>query len=87
LESRLKQSVQVPNSAVGDRRPAAHLRDKCTVAWLPAHDGPDAYTAGTLFPRSSKKAACAINVASGNRPLVVLANLSGGGGRLRQRCR
>ena len=33
--------------------------------------------AGTLFPRSSKKAARAINAASGNRPLVVLANLSG----------
>ncbi len=32
---------------------------------------------GTLFPRSSKKAARAINAASGNRPLVVLANLSG----------
>ncbi|MGV9859873.1 ATP-binding protein [Gordonia sp. NPDC003425] len=40
-------------------------------------DGPDAYTAGTLFPNSSKKAARAINSASGNRPLVVLANLSG----------
>ncbi|MFE6857544.1 carboxyl transferase domain-containing protein [Nocardia sp. NPDC057668] len=40
-------------------------------------DGPDTYTAGTLFPRSSQKAARAINTASGNRPLVVLANLSG----------
>ncbi|MGV9675668.1 ATP-binding protein [Nocardia sp. NPDC003482] len=40
-------------------------------------DGPDTYTAGTLFPQSSKKAARAINSASGNRPLVVLANLSG----------
>ena len=40
-------------------------------------DGPDVWTAGTLFPRSSKKAARAINSASGNRPLVVLANLSG----------
>ncbi|MCX6551713.1 MAG: fused acetyl/propionyl-CoA carboxylase subunit alpha/methylmalonyl-CoA decarboxylase subunit alpha, partial [Acidobacteria bacterium] len=39
--------------------------------------GPDTYTAGTLFPRSSKKAARAINAASGNRPVVVLANLSG----------
>ncbi|RZQ60535.1 biotin carboxylase N-terminal domain-containing protein [Amycolatopsis suaedae] len=44
---------------------------------FPPTDGPDAYTAGTLFPRSSKKAARAINSASGNRPLVVLANLSG----------
>jgi acetyl-CoA carboxylase carboxyltransferase component/biotin carboxyl carrier protein len=40
-------------------------------------DGPDQWTAGTLFPRSSKKTARAINAATGNRPLVVLANLSG----------
>ncbi len=40
-------------------------------------DGPDQFTAGTLFPRSSKKAARAINAASGTRPLLVLANLSG----------
>jgi acetyl-CoA carboxylase carboxyltransferase component len=44
---------------------------------FPPTDGPDVYTAGTLFPKSSKKAARAINAASGNRPLVVLANLSG----------
>ncbi|GAB2862812.1 biotin carboxylase N-terminal domain-containing protein [Actinocorallia aurea] len=44
---------------------------------FPPTDGPDSYTAGTLFPKSSKKAARAINAASGNRPLVVLANLSG----------
>ena len=46
-------------------------------AGFPPTDGPDTWTAGTLFPRSSKKAARAINAASGNRPLVVLANLSG----------
>ncbi|MBC8093132.1 MAG: fused acetyl/propionyl-CoA carboxylase subunit alpha/methylmalonyl-CoA decarboxylase subunit alpha, partial [Pseudonocardia sp.] len=40
-------------------------------------DGPSSFTAGTLFPKSSKKTARAINAASGNRPLVVLANLSG----------
>ena len=40
-------------------------------------DGPTTFTAGTLFPQSSKKTARAINAASGNRPLVVLANLSG----------
>ncbi len=40
-------------------------------------DGPDQWTAGTLFPRSSKKTARAINACSRNRPLVVLANLSG----------
>jgi acetyl-CoA carboxylase carboxyltransferase component len=44
---------------------------------FPPADGPDTYTSGTLFPRSSKKVARAINAASGNRPLVVLANLSG----------
>ncbi len=44
---------------------------------FPPTDGPDTYTAGTLFPQSSRKAARAINTASGNRPLVVLANLSG----------
>lgn len=40
-------------------------------------DGPDTWTGGTLFPRSSKKVARAINAASGIRPVVVLANLSG----------
>jgi acetyl-CoA carboxylase carboxyltransferase component len=44
---------------------------------FPPADGPDAYTAGTLFPLSSKKTARAINAASGSRPVVVLANLSG----------
>ena len=44
--------------------------------FLPA-DGPDQFTSGTLFPRSSKKTSRAINAASGSRPLVVLANLSG----------
>ena len=43
----------------------------------PPVDGPGQWTAGTLFPRSSKKTARAINAASGNRPVVVLANLSG----------
>jgi acetyl/propionyl-CoA carboxylase alpha subunit/acetyl-CoA carboxylase carboxyltransferase component len=40
-------------------------------------DGPEQWTAGTLFPRASKKVARAINAASGRRPVVVLANLSG----------
>jgi acetyl-CoA carboxylase carboxyltransferase component len=43
---------------------------------IPA-DGPEAWTSGTLFPRSSKKIARAVNAASGRRPLVVLANLAG----------
>ncbi len=44
---------------------------------FPPTDGPSAWTSGTLFPRSSKKTARAINATSGNRPLVVVANLSG----------
>ena len=49
---------------------------------LPRHgttpaDGPAQWSAGTLFPLSSKKIARAINAASGCRPVVVLANLSG----------
>ncbi len=46
------------------------------LGFVPA-DGPERWTSGTLFPRSSKKVARAINAASGNRPVVVLANLSG----------
>jgi acetyl-CoA carboxylase carboxyltransferase component len=44
--------------------------------WVPA-DGPPTWTSGTLFPHASRKTARAINAASGCRPLVVLANLSG----------
>ncbi|HYL46427.1 MAG TPA: carboxyl transferase domain-containing protein [Candidatus Limnocylindrales bacterium] len=44
--------------------------------FVPA-DGPDNWCAGTLFPQSSKKLARAINAASNNRPVVLLANLSG----------
>jgi acetyl/propionyl-CoA carboxylase alpha subunit/acetyl-CoA carboxylase carboxyltransferase component len=40
-------------------------------------DGPDQFTSGTLFPMASKKVARFINAASGIRPLVILANLSG----------
>jgi acetyl-CoA carboxylase carboxyltransferase component len=40
-------------------------------------DGPEQWTSGTLFPMSSKKIARTVNAASGNRPLVILANLSG----------
>jgi acetyl-CoA carboxylase carboxyltransferase component len=46
------------------------------AGFVPA-DGPDQWTSGTLFPVASKKVARAINAASGDRPLVVLANLSG----------
>jgi acetyl-CoA carboxylase carboxyltransferase component len=44
--------------------------------FVPA-DGPSSWTSGTLFPQSSRKVARAVNAASGNRPMVVLANLSG----------
>jgi acetyl-CoA carboxylase carboxyltransferase component len=40
-------------------------------------DGPGEWCGGTLFPLSSKKVARAINAASNNRPVVILANLSG----------
>ena len=43
---------------------------------IPA-DGPEQWTAGTLFPRAAKKIARAINAAAGRRPVVVLANLAG----------
>lgn len=46
------------------------------LGWVPVY-GPDQFTGGTLFPLSAKKIARAINAASGNRPLVILANLSG----------
>jgi acetyl-CoA carboxylase carboxyltransferase component len=53
-----------------ESRPVARL------GFVPA-DGPDQWSAGTLFPQSSKKVARAINAASNNRPVVMLANLSG----------
>jgi acetyl-CoA carboxylase carboxyltransferase component len=40
-------------------------------------DGPQQFTSGTLFPVASRKVARFINAASGVRPLVILANLSG----------
>jgi acetyl-CoA carboxylase carboxyltransferase component len=46
------------------------------IGFVPA-DGPENWCAGTLFPQSSKKVARAINAATNNRPVVILANLSG----------
>jgi len=40
-------------------------------------DGPEEWNGGTLFPQSSKKVARALNAASGVRPAVLLANISG----------
>jgi acetyl/propionyl-CoA carboxylase alpha subunit/acetyl-CoA carboxylase carboxyltransferase component len=51
-------------------------RQLTRLGFVPA-DGPDQWTSGTLFPQSSKKVARAINAASNNRPLVLLANLTG----------
>ncbi|MGF1510303.1 MAG: carboxyl transferase domain-containing protein [Myxococcota bacterium] len=61
----------VPVTLIGiESRPLTRL------GFVPG-DGPEAWTGGTLFPRSSKKVARAINAAHNNRPVVVLANLSG----------
>src|SRR4029453_10280078 len=57
-------------------RRGVEARPGARLGFVPA-DGPEEWTAGTLFPRASKKVARAINAASGNRPIVVLANLSG----------
>jgi hypothetical protein len=43
---------------------------------IPA-DGPYSCTGATLFPRSPKKVARALNAATGNRPVVVPANFAG----------
>ncbi len=51
-------------------------RQQLRIGYTP-NDGPNAWTAATLFPASSKKVARALNAASGNRPAVILANLSG----------
>jgi len=51
-------------------------RNMARAGFVPA-DGPSSWTSGTLFPQSSRKVARAINAASGVRPAVVLANLSG----------
>jgi MFS family permease len=60
-----------PVTLIGiESRPLARLG-------LPPTDGPKSWSGGTLFPMSSKKVARAINAASDNRPVVVLANLSG----------
>jgi acetyl/propionyl-CoA carboxylase alpha subunit/acetyl-CoA carboxylase carboxyltransferase component len=46
------------------------------AGFVPA-DGPEQWSAATLYPLSSKKVARAIHSASGRRPVVILANLSG----------
>jgi acetyl-CoA carboxylase carboxyltransferase component len=46
------------------------------LGWTPAY-GPDHWAGGALSPLAAKKVARAINSVSGNRSLVVLANLTG----------
>ena len=53
-----------------ENRPIARLGHTST-------DGPDQFAAGTLYPQASRKMARALNAASGRRPVIVLANLSG----------
>ncbi|TDD58625.1 hypothetical protein E1263_18475 [Kribbella antibiotica] len=72
------------NAVVLDARLGGHAVCLVGVESRPTHrqgvvpaDGPPLYSAATLFPQASKKLARAINAASGNRPLVVLANLAG----------
>ena len=72
------------NSVVWDARIGGHSvlllglesRPMPRRGYVPA-DGPASWTSGTLFPQASRKTARAVNAARGNRPLVVLANLSG----------
>ncbi len=61
----------IPACVIGiESKPVARL------GFVPA-DGPESWMGGTLFPLSSKKVARALNSASGRRPAVILANLSG----------
>ncbi len=60
-----------PVCLIGIESRSVARRDKAPL------DGPERWSGGTLFPASSKKVARALNQASGNRPVVVLANLSG----------
>jgi acetyl/propionyl-CoA carboxylase alpha subunit/acetyl-CoA carboxylase carboxyltransferase component len=43
----------------------------------PSDSGPRALAGGTLYPQAARKIARALNAASGRRPVVVVANLSG----------
>ncbi|MCC6620736.1 MAG: ATP-grasp domain-containing protein [Deltaproteobacteria bacterium] len=60
-----------PVSLIGFESRSVPRRDQAPV------DGPDRWSGGTLYPQSSRKGARALNQASGQRPVVVLANLSG----------
>ncbi|MGA4506818.1 carboxyl transferase domain-containing protein [Propionibacteriaceae bacterium G1746] len=84
LVERWAGMAEAETAVVVDTRMGGHAvtmigieSQQVTRAGFPPTDGPDTFTAGTLFPKSSKKVARALNAASGNRPVVVLANLSG----------
>ena len=51
-------------SAAGPSRCSASSRGRCRATALIPADGPEQWTSGTLFPRSSKKIARAINAAT-----------------------
>ena len=70
---RLGRAPRRPPGLPDRHREPATSRARATVPL----DGPSEWNGGTLFPQSSKKVARALNAASGNRPVVILANLSG----------
>ena len=74
---RHRPSSTTRTSAATRSRCSASSRGRSRGAAASRPTAPTSGPPGTLFPRSSKKTARAINAASGNRPLVVLANLSG----------
>jgi len=78
-EMRGAETAVVLDARIGGQSVSLLGFESHTVArrGLAPADGPERWSAGTLFPRSSAKVARAINAASGCRPLVVLANLSG----------
>jgi hypothetical protein len=67
---RIKSACGVPAGS------ASRLLTRNALPWVCSYQGDGASVDGSRT-RSSKKVARAINVASGNRPLVVLGNLSG----------
>lgn len=73
------ETVVVWETRVGGHAATLIGVDNQPVARLgrPSADGPERFAGGTLYPQASRKLARALNAASGRRPAVVLANLSG----------
>jgi acetyl-CoA carboxylase carboxyltransferase component len=81
---RWQEMAEAEMAVVYDARLGGHAVTMIAIESrpLPRHgmtpaDGPGPWSAGTLFPLSSKKVSRAVNAASGCRPVVLLANLSG----------